>query len=120
MPGVPWWTVLAGLTEAAKLARAYTQRKMGGTPSAEEPPPSPAPGSDAPLQPGEIHQIRARLRRLEALREDDNQFTAQLGEQLQNLAILLQRVHFQLRASLVLSILALVLALGILLWIVTR
>ena len=120
MPGVPWWTVLAGLTEAAKLARKYTQRKMGSTQSAEEFLPSPPPGADTPLQPGEIHQIRARLRRLEALREDDNQFTAQLGEQLQNLALLLQRVRFQLRASLVLSILALVLAFGIYLWIVIR
>ena len=57
MPGVPWWTVLAGLTEAAKLARAYTQRKMGGTPSAEEPPPSPAAGgwlnSEAARQAGQ-------------------------------------------------------------------
>ena len=120
MPVVPWWTVLAGLTEAAKLAREYTQRKRESAQAVEEPPLSPAPGSDAPLQAGEIHQMRARIRRLEALREDDNQFTAQLGEQLQNLATLLQRVQFQLRASLVLSILALVLALGILLWIVTR
>ena len=118
MPGVPWWTVFLGLTEAAKLAREYTQRKMGSKRPENRPSSSPTLDPDSPLQPREIHQIRERLQRLESLREDDNQLTAQLGEQLQNLASLLQRVHFQLRASLVLSILALVLALGVLIWLV--
>ena len=112
---VPWWTVFVGLTEAAKLAREYTQHKMGSK-RPENKPSSSTLDPDTPLRPGEIHQIRERLQQLESLREDDNQLTAHLGEQLQNLASLLQRVHFQLRASLILSVLALVLALGVLIW----
>ena len=105
MPGIPWWTVLAGLSEAAKLAREFSQRKRGATEAAGPPyPSSPPPGSS------EIDWLNSRLHRLEQQREEDNQFTARLGDELQGLANLLDRIRVQLKTSLIVGGTALVVA----------
>ncbi len=117
MPGLPWWTVLAGLTEAAKLAREFAQRKRASTASAEH---SPAGESVPPPAGGEIQWLNSRLRRLEALRDEDNQITAKLGEQLQSLAGLLHTAHRQLRLSLILSIVSGILSFSVLLWLLMQ
>ncbi len=96
MPGIPWWTVLAGLSEAAKLAREFSQRKRGaGRTAGPAYPSSPPPGAS------EIDWLNSRLCRLEQQRDEDNQFTARLGEELQGLAELLIRIRVQLKTSLI-------------------
>ena len=106
MPGIPWLTVLAGLSEAAKLAREFSQRKRGATEKAGPSyPSSPPPGAS------EVDWLNSRLRRLEQQREEDNQFTARLGDELQGLAELLNRIRVQLKTSLIVGGTALVVAL---------
>ncbi len=113
MPGVPWWAVIAGLSEAAKLVREFGQRRSAGVEPAVASPRRPqtdSSSSSTPLE-AEIQNMTGRLEHLEALRAEDNEITARLGQHLQDTATLLGKFHYQLRVGLILASLALLLAL---------